>query len=161
MEPVDRVRTALTSLGLDAEVQRFTESTATAEEAAAAVGCETGQIIKTLFFLADGRPTIALVAGDRQADTVLLAQLLGIGRKKLKMAAPAEVLERTGFAVGGVSPVGLLTPCDIVVDDSLRRFDRAWAAAGAHDAVFGAALEGLVTAISGQWATITRAPNGD
>lgn len=161
MEPVERVRAALATLALEAEVQRFAESTATAGEAAAAVGCETGQIIKTLFFLADGRPTVVLVAGDRQADTALLAQLLGIGRKKLKMGSPAEVLERTGFAVGGVSPVGLLTPCDIVVDESLLRFQRVWAAAGAHDAVFGVELASLVTAINGQWATITRAPNGD
>ncbi len=161
MEPVARVQSALDSLGLRATVQRFTSSTATAEEAAAAVGCEPGQIIKTLLFVAGERPTIVLVAGDRHADTAMLAQLLGVSRKQLKMATPSAVLDITGFAVGGVAPVSLRMPCDIVVDDSLRRFETAWAAAGEHDAVFGVELNALVSAIKGQWATITRAPHGD
>lgn len=161
MEPVVRVQSALDALGLHATVQRFTSSTATADEAAAAVGCEPGQIIKTLLFTAGERPTIVLVAGDRQADTAMLARLLGVSRKQLKMATPAAVFDITGFVVGGVSPVALRTPCDTVVDDSLRRFDCAWAAAGAHDAVFGVELHALISAINGQWATITRAPHGD
>jgi prolyl-tRNA editing enzyme YbaK/EbsC (Cys-tRNA(Pro) deacylase) len=134
----------------------YGESTRTADEAASAVGCETGQIVKTLYFSADGRPTIVLVAGDRQADTARLAEILGIGRKKLKMGSPDEVLAATGFAVGGVAPVGLATPCDVVVDDSLKRFDRVWAAAGSGHAVFEAVTGALVAAISGQWAEIAR-----
>ena len=120
------------------------------------MGCELGQIVKTLFFLADGRPTVALVAGDRQVDTARLAEILGVGRKKLKMGTPEQVLELTGYPVGGVSPVGLETPCDIVVDESLQRFREVWAAAGAGNAVFPAETDGLVAAINGQWADIVR-----
>ncbi|KAA0230236.1 YbaK/EbsC family protein [bacterium] len=158
MEPQERVRTALAALGLPSEIVCFDGTTATAQEAADAVGCELGQIVKTLFFLADGRPTIALVAGDRQVDTSALAELLGVGRKKLKMGAPTEVLEFTGFQVGGVAPVGHLHRPDVVVDESLGRFERVWAAAGAHNAVFEAVTRDLVAAIHGQWAAITKEP---
>ncbi len=147
---------ALERLGLPGRVIEFNGSTHTAADAAAAVGCELGQIVKTLFFMADGRPTIALVAGDRQVDTGKLAELVGIGRKKLKMGSPEEVLSATGFPVGGVSPVGLATPCDVVVDTTLNRFEEVWAAAGAGNAVFPAQTAGLVTAINGQWADIVR-----
>lgn len=133
-------------------------NTSTAQAAANACRCELGQIVKTLFFLADGRPTVVLVAGDRQVDTALLAQLVGIGRKKLKMGSPDEVLAHTGFPIGGVSPVGQLKPSDIVVDDSLRRFENIWAAGGAGNAVFPASTESLVEAVNGQWAAVTRAP---
>lgn len=133
-------------------------STSTAQDAANACRCELGQIVKTLFFFAEGRPTVVLAAGDRQVDTALLAQLVGIGRKKLKMGSPDEVLAHTGFPVGGVSPVGQLKPSDIVVDDSLRRFENVWAAAGAGNAVFPVSIESLVEAVHGQWATVTRAP---
>ncbi len=147
---------ALERLGLPGRVVEFDGSTHTAGEAAAAVGCELGQIVKTLFFMADGRPTIALVAGDRQVDTARLAELVGIGRKKLKMGAPDELLSLTGFPVGGVAPVALATPCDVVVDESLGRFEEVWAAAGAANAVFPARTADLVAAINGQWAAIVR-----
>ena len=147
---------ALERLGLPGRVIEFNGSTHTAADAAAAVGCALGQIVKTLFFLADGRPTIALVAGDRQVDTARLAELVGIGRKKLKMGTPDEVLATTGFPVGGVAPVGLASPCDVVVDSSLARFEEVWAAAGAGNAVFPAQTQVLVGAINGQWADIVR-----
>lgn len=147
---------SLEHLGLPGRVTEFDVSTRTAAEAAAAVGCEPGQIVKTLYFNADGRPTLALVAGDRQVDTAKLAGLLGVGRKKLRMGDAEEVLVRTGYPVGGVSPVGLANGCDIVVDDSLRRFADVWAAAGAGNAVFPANTEALVAAIRGQWAHIVR-----
>ena len=159
MNPPDRVQLALEALGLPGRVQVFDEaSTHTAQEAADAVGCELGQIVKTLFFMADGRATMALVAGDRQVDTAALAELLGIGRKKLKMGVPEEVLEITGYAVGGVAPVGWHQPGDVVVDESLRRFEDIWAAAGASNAVFPARTTDLVSAIRGQWASIVKEP---
>jgi Cys-tRNA(Pro) deacylase len=156
--PQDRVRAALQALGLPPHLTEFDASTHTAADAAAAVGCELGQIVKTLFFLADGRPTVVLVAGDRQADTALLAQLVGVGRKRLKMGTPAEVLDYTGYPVGGVSPVGLVRPCDVVIDDSLQRFETLWAAAGSGNTVFAIATAVLVAATNGQLATITKAP---
>jgi len=156
MNPQERVQAALRALGLPGQVVQFDASTRTAADAAGAVGCKLGQIVKTLFFLADGRPTMALVAGDRQADTARLAEVVGVGRKKLKMGTPEEVLDHTGYPVGGVAPVGSLKPSDVVVDESLRRFDVVWAAAGSGNAVFEARTTDLVQAIHGQWAAITR-----
>lgn len=156
MTPQERVQLALRELGIPSTVVEFEASTHTAQDAADAVGCELGQIVKTLFFLADGRPTAALVAGDRQVDTAKLASIVGVGRKKLKMASPDDVLTRTGYAVGGVPPVGLETDADMVVDDSLQRFERVWAAAGTSNAVFEAGTEELVASIKGQWAAITK-----
>lgn len=154
--PVARVAAALRALGLTSAPTVFEQSTATADEAAAAVGCEPGQIVKTLLFMADGRPTMVLMAGDRQADTAALAEILGVGRKRLKMATPEEVREVTGYEVGGVAPVGWVKPADVVIDDSLRRFRQVWAAAGAPNAVFAAGVEELAKAVGGQWATIAR-----
>jgi Cys-tRNA(Pro) deacylase len=156
MNPLERVQAALRALALPGQVVRFDASTRTAADAASAVGCELGQIVKTLFFLADGRPTMALVAGDRQADTARLAEVVGVGRKKLKMGTPEEVLDHTGYPVGGVAPVGALHSSDVVVDESLGRFDVVWAAAGSGNAVFEARTADLVRAINGQWAAITR-----
>lgn len=159
MEPTKRVQTALDTLGLDARVVRFDSSTATAQDAADSVGCERGQIVKTLVFVADGRPTVVLAAGDRVVDTAQLAPILGVGRKKLRMATAAEVLEYTGFELGGVAPVGMTASYDTLVDDSLQRFDQVWAAAGARSAVFGVGLADLVAATRGQWATIAKEPS--
>jgi Cys-tRNA(Pro) deacylase len=156
MEPVARVRDALHTLGIEEEIIEFSESTATAAEAASAVGCELGQIVKTLFFLADGRPTVVLAAGDRQVDTARLAPLVGVGRKKLKMGTPEQVLEHTGYVLGGVSPFGMPNQYDVVVDDSLKRFERVWAAAGTPSAVVGLPTARLVEALNGQWGDVVR-----
>jgi prolyl-tRNA editing enzyme YbaK/EbsC (Cys-tRNA(Pro) deacylase) len=156
--PTERVERALRELGLPARIVHFDGSTRTAQDAANAVGCDLGQIVKTLFFLADGRPTMVLAAGDRQVDTALLAPLLGVGRKKLRMGSAGEVLGHTGFPVGGVSPVASTNPSDTVVDESLRRFECVWAAAGSGRAVFAAQTGELVRAVKGQWAVITRTP---
>ncbi len=156
MTPQQRVQAELDALGLDARVVEYAASTATAAEAAAAAGCELGQIVKSLVFFADGRPALALVAGDQQVDTAKLASLLGVGRKKLRMGAPGEVLGLTGYPVGGVSPVGSLTRCDIVVDETLKRFETVWAAAGAANAIFAVPTGELVVKVEGQWGAITR-----
>src|SRR5512139_3084555 len=148
VEAPEHVQQALKDLGLPGKVRVFDgESTHTASEAAAAVGCELGQIVKTLFFMAEGRPTMALVAGDRQVDTSALAELVGVGRKRLKMGTPDEVRAATGYEVGGVAPVGWPHPCDVVADESLKRFDDVWASAGAPNAVFPARTGALVTAV--------------
>ena len=159
MSATERVQRALDALGLPGPVRVFDAgSTHTAQEAADAVGCALGQIVKTLFFVAEGRPTMVLAAGDRQVDTAMLAPILGVGRKKLKMGTPSEVLEYTGFPVGGVAPVGWPKPVDVVVDDSLRRFEEVWAAAGASNAVLMARTDDLVRAIHGQWGCVVRSP---
>lgn len=158
MTPPERVQSALEALGLPGRVVTFDASTHTAQEAADAVGCELGQIVKTLFFMAEGRPTMVLAAGDRQVDTALLAPILGVGRKRIKMGSPDEVLEHSGYPVGGVAPVGWPSTVDTLVDDSLKRFENVWAAAGASNSVFPAETATLVAAVNGQWATIVKGP---
>ena len=152
----ERVAKAMRACGLQSSIERFSEGTATAMDAANALGCELGQIVKTLILLADGRPTAVLVAGDRQADTAALARLLGVSRKRLKMATADQVLELTGFQVGGVPPVGLPGEWDVIADESLTRFTRVWAAAGASDALFGAGTGELVEAAGAQLAAVGR-----
>jgi len=158
MDPHGAVREAMRSLGIPGEIVLFDASTATAEAAAAAIGCELGQIVKTLVFVAQDRPTVVLSAGDRVVDTAALAQLVGVGRKRLKMGTPAQVLELTGFEVGGVSPIGMTAQYDVVADESLQRFAVVWAAAGSHNAVFEVATNRLIEVTGAQWATITREP---
>ena len=156
MDGPARVEEAMRACGLESPIERFPEGTATALEAANALGCELGQIVKTLILLADGRPTAVLVAGDRQADTAALARLLGVARKRLKMARAEQVLQLTGYRVGGVPPVGLPGDWDVIADDSLTRFSQVWAAAGASDALFGAGTDELVAAAGAQLAAISR-----
>ncbi len=152
----ERVAEAMRACGIESPIERFAAGTATAMDAASALGCELGQIVKTLVMLADGRPTAVLVAGDRVADTRALARLLGVSRKRLKMATADQVFELTGYRVGGVPPVGLPGEWDVIADDSLGRFSAVWAAAGASDALFGAGTDELVAATGAQLATIAK-----
>ncbi len=152
-----RVEEALRSRNLEARIERFPAGTATATDAAAAVGCELGQIVKTLIFSAGGRPTVVLAAGDRRIDTAALARLLGTPRKQLRLAPADEVLALTGFEVGGVPPMGLPGTWDVVADESLGRFRRVWAAAGASDAVFAIDTDTLIATTGAQRAAIASA----
>jgi prolyl-tRNA editing enzyme YbaK/EbsC (Cys-tRNA(Pro) deacylase) len=126
--------------GLEVEVVVLPDSTRTAVEAAAACGCELGQIVKSLVFVGNesGKPVMCLWAGDRQVP----ADELGLRR-----ATADEVREATGFAVGGVPPLGHDRPLETIVDESLYRFDRVWCAAGTPHAVFEVAVADLVRAV--------------
>src|SRR6476646_6195071 len=128
----ERVRNALQSVGLDcASVE--TASARTAIEAAAAVSARVGQIVKSLVFLCDDRPVLALVAGDNRLDETRLAALAG---GTIARADAARVREHTGFAIGGVAPVGSLEPLPVFFDADLLQHEYVWAAAGAPQAVF-------------------------
>jgi len=157
MRLVDRVQAALKDAGLDIQVMELDESSKTAPLAAKAVGAPLGSIVKSLLFLADGRPILVLVAGDRRADDKLISQLVGISRKKLRLARPEEVIEITGYAVGGVPPVGHSPPLPTYIDESLSRFETVWAAAGASNAVFPIDYERLVEITNGRVAKVSEA----
>jgi prolyl-tRNA editing enzyme YbaK/EbsC (Cys-tRNA(Pro) deacylase) len=133
-----KVQERLAARGLDVEVRVLPDSTRTAAEAAAACGCEVGQIVKSLVFLVGEEQTMVLCAGDRRVTAV-------DGRP----ASADEVRAATGFAIGGVPPLGHDTELPTIVDESLRRFDRVWCAAGTPHAVFETAIEELITAIPG------------
>jgi len=136
-----KVQERLLGRGLEVEVRVLPDSTRTAVDAAAAVGAnEVGEIVKSLVFLVDGEPTMCLCAGDRRVD----AEKLGSAARPAKAD---EVREATGFAIGGVPPLGHDRELPTVVDASLRRFDRVWCAAGTPHAVFSVRLDDLLGAL--------------
>jgi prolyl-tRNA editing enzyme YbaK/EbsC (Cys-tRNA(Pro) deacylase) len=129
-----RVVAAAAAAGLTIEVQRFPEGTRTAVDAARAVGCDVAQIVKSLVFLADGEPVIALVSGADRLDPARLAAALGA--TVVRRADGEEARAATGFAIGGVPPIGHVRSMTILMDERLLSHDLVWAAAGLPDAVF-------------------------
>lgn len=151
MNPVERVRQALAEFGLDPQlIRELPADTSTAETAARAVAAPQGSIVKSLIFLADGEPLLVLVSGDQRADVKQLRTLLGLSKRRLRIARPDEVLRLTAFEVGGVPPVGHSRPMRTIIDHSLGRFDTVWAAAGNAHAVFPIAYKQLVTITQGE-----------
>ena len=144
-----RVADAAAKLRLAIEIVTFEHSTRTAAEAAAAVGCEVGQIVKSLVFTVKDEPVIALVSGANQLDTRKLAALFGVGRKQVERANADTVRSATGFAIGGVPPFGHATSTSIYIDQDLAQYDVIWAAAGTPNAVFAIAPADLIQAIKG------------
>ncbi|UGS39260.1 YbaK/EbsC family protein [Capillimicrobium parvum] len=150
---VQRVRAALTAAGLDVTLRAFPEGTRTAQDAAAAIGVQVGQIVKSLVFATEtGDPVLVLASGANRVDERRVGELLGtaIGR-----ADAALVREATGYAIGGVPPVGHATAMPTLVDEDLLAFDEVWAAAGTPRDVFAIAPADLVRASGGQVATVT------
>lgn len=133
-DAVTRFRTAAEALGLDIEVATFPEGTRTAEDAARAVGCEVGQIVKSLIFMADEAPVLALTSGANRVDTDALARLAGA--EVVRRATPEEARAATGFAVGGTPPFGHPAPVRTFLDRDLTVHGIVWAAAGTPEAVF-------------------------
>ncbi|HEY6017387.1 MAG TPA: YbaK/EbsC family protein [Gaiellaceae bacterium] len=157
-----RVQERLRERGLDVEVRVLPDSTRTAAEAAAAVGCEVGQIVKSLVFLRDetvsrdapakpARPSLPGSVEPTPAVMVLCAgdRRVGAERLGLRAASADEARAATGFAIGGVPPLGHDRELETLVDGSLRRFETVWCAAGTPHAVFEVATEALIGAIPG------------
>lgn len=142
----ERFETAAAELGLDIDVQRFPQGTRTASDAAAAVGCELGQIVKSLVFLCDGEPVLALTSGSRRVNTDLLGEVLG-GR--ITRADADAVRGATGYAIGGTPPFGHDRDLRTVVDIGLMQFERLWAAAGTPETVFEIGSTELLRCASG------------
>ena len=149
---VARVIAAAARHGLQLEVVSFAQSTHTAQEAAAAVGAELGQIVKSLVFVApppDGpEPCLALVSGVSTVDVPRLAAVLGVPR--LRRSTADEARRLTGFSIGGIPPFGHDRPLRTVMDPALNGYANVWAAAGTANAVFAvepAALRTLADAI--------------
>lgn len=132
---VKRVEKALVDAGLTTQIKRMPESTRTAEEAAEACDCAVGQIVKSLVFIGkdSGVINLLLVSGDHQVDITAVKATIG---EELGRADARAVRDVTGFAIGGVSPIGHLTPLATYMDAHLLDFDVVWAAAGAPNAVF-------------------------
>ncbi|MEX3101311.1 YbaK/EbsC family protein [Streptomyces niveiscabiei] len=136
---------ALQEMGLDevlGRVRRYSEGVRTAVEAAAAVGCELGQICKSLVFAADGVPVLVLMDGASRVDVAAVSEVLGVA--KVTRADAKVVREVTGYAIGGVPPFGHRTRTRVLADRGLLVHDEVWAAAGNPHAVFPMAPKELV-----------------
>ena len=129
-EPVGRVAEALERAGIDARVEEFSEGTPTAGAAAKAVGASRAEIVKSLVFVCDGRPTLVLVPGDRRADENKVAQ--ATGARYARVARPDEVRAATGFEPGGVAPFPAPGVSQVLLAGELLAHDRVWVGAGSE-----------------------------
>ena len=153
MKPsVRRVADALLADGIEPDVVELAESTRTAQEAASAIGTSVPCIVKSLVFLADDEPILALVSGSNRADTSLLASALG---KSIGRADAARVRDATGFAIGGIPPLGHPRQIGTWLDQDLLQYETVWAAAGTPNAVFEVDPEALRVAVSAHVLKVT------
>ncbi|HEU5405672.1 MAG TPA: YbaK/EbsC family protein [Gaiellaceae bacterium] len=129
-EPVARVAEVLQRAGIDARVEEFPEGTPTAGAAAKAVGSSRAQIVKSLVFICDGRPTLALVPGDRRADENKVAA--AAGARSARVARSDEVVAATGFEPGGVAPFPAPGIAQVLMAGELLAHDRVWIGAGSE-----------------------------
>lgn len=145
MRSTDRVKAAAEAAGLAIDIREMPQSTRTAAEAAAACGCSVAQIVKSLIFrkATSGEPVLLLVSGKNRVDEK--AVKAAIGDTLARMDAN-DVRELTGFAIGGVAPLGSLSPLATYVDADLLAYNMVWAAAGAPHAVFAVAPKALAEA---------------
>ena len=142
------------ALGASFTVLEFEASTRTAEDAAAAVGCTVAQIAKSLVFRsASGRSVLVIASGANRVDEKKAAALIG---ERIARADADFVREATGFAIGGVPPVGHATQPIVLIDEALMGFDAIWAAAGTPNAVFRLTPADLVALTQGTIASIAR-----
>jgi prolyl-tRNA editing enzyme YbaK/EbsC (Cys-tRNA(Pro) deacylase) len=130
---VERVRAALLAAGHADSIASFPEGTRSAAEAAAAVGCDVAQIAKSIVFRAGERPVLVVASGANRVDMRKVAAATGLA---VKRADGSWVRDVTGFAIGGVAPVGHVSPPVVLVDEDLFRLERVWAAAGSPMHVF-------------------------
>ena len=151
---VQKVIRAAEGLGLDIEVHRLEKPTRTVAEAAEAVGAEPAQIAKSIVFVSDGDPVLAVVSGSHRADFDLLAEAFDCA--EVRQASPDEVRAATGFAVGGVPPFGHDLP--VVFDEALCAYDRVWAAGGDGNTLISADPRALARAIEARIITLGGAP---
>ncbi|CAN5523976.1 YbaK/EbsC family protein [soil metagenome] len=134
----ERVLRAAARKGVTLEVVSFPDTTHTAEDAARAVGAELGQIVKSLVFVASGDDGLdgylVLASGANRVDVSRLAAV--VGASDIRRATAREAAELTGFVIGGIPPIGHARALKVIMDPDLGRFEKVWAAAGTHNAVF-------------------------
>lgn len=130
---VERVRAALLAAGHPDTIAAFPEGTRSAADAAAAVGCDVAQIAKSIVFRAGSRAVLVIASGANRVDMAKVAAAIG---QPVKRAEGGWVRDTTGFAIGGVSPVGHIAPPIVLLDADLLALDPLWAAAGSPQHVF-------------------------
>jgi Cys-tRNA(Pro) deacylase len=133
-EPVKRAEKSLKNFDQKLNITILKNSARTAKDAAISLNCDIGAIVKTLLFRTENSFTLCLVAGDKRCSLKKLKKLTN--KKNISMATPEEVKNQTGYTIGGVSPVGHLNLVQILIDNSLERFNNLYAAAGHPNCVF-------------------------
>ena len=133
-EPVKRAKKFLKDFDRSLEVIVLDKSARTAQDAATALGCNVGAIVKSLLFKTNDSFILCLVAGDKRASLNKIKKI--INKKDVSMANPEDVKSQTGYTIGGVSPIGHLKQIEIIIDNSLERFNELFAAAGHPNCVF-------------------------
>ena len=133
-EPVKRAEKFLKGFDQSLEVIVLENSARTAKDAAIALGCDVGAIVKSLLFKTGDNFTLCLVAGDKRCSLIKLKKIKD--EKDISMASPEDVKTQTGYTIGGVSPIGHLEKIEIIIDNSLERFNELSAAAGHPNCVF-------------------------
>jgi prolyl-tRNA editing enzyme YbaK/EbsC (Cys-tRNA(Pro) deacylase) len=154
-----KVQKALAGFGLDCRVKELSESTRTAVDAANAVGCDVGQIVKSLVFRGktSGSAVFVVASGANRVDEKLLAAIVG---EKIAKADADFVCEQAGFAIGGVPPVGHPVPLETYLDEDLLQYDELWAAAGTPNALFSLTPAQLCLITSGRVVLIRKGAAG-
>jgi prolyl-tRNA editing enzyme YbaK/EbsC (Cys-tRNA(Pro) deacylase) len=149
-----KVQQALQQRGIPLQVVELPDSTRSAPEAAQAIGCQVAQIAKSLIFRGKktGRPILIIASGSNRVNEKKMAEILGEGLEK---ASAEFVLEQTGFAIGGVPPLGHRQPLPTFIDEDLLQFQEIWAAAGTPHAVFRLTPTELEDLTGGQLIKIT------
>lgn len=149
---VTGVVATLARLGARGQVRRLDDSARTAAEAAQALGIEVGQIASSLIFLADGEPVLVIASGGHRVDIALLAAILEVST--VTKASADEVRQATGFAIGGVAPVGHPEPLRTIIDIALSQHDVVWAAGGHPHYVFPTSYDELLRITAGEAAEV-------
>ena len=152
-EPVKRVQEFITQFDSKLKISILGTTARTAKDAAESLGCEVGAIVKSLVFKADNTFLICLVAGDKRCSLNKLKKV--INKKDVCMANADEVKTNTGFSIGGVAPIAQLKELNILIDQSLGRFESVFAAAGHQNSIFKIKYNQLVQMTKGEVKEIT------
>ena len=152
-EPVLRAEKSLKQFNPNLKVIVLEQTARTAKDAATALGCKVGAIVKSLLFKTDESFVLCLVSGDKRCSLNKLKKILD--KKDISMASPEDVKKVTGYTIGGVSPTGHLIKIKIFIDETLNRFSSIFAAAGHPNAVFEIDFENLKALTSGEIKEIT------
>jgi prolyl-tRNA editing enzyme YbaK/EbsC (Cys-tRNA(Pro) deacylase) len=150
-----RFLAAARAAGLDVDPMVYPDGTKTSQDAADAIGCPLGAIVKSMVFMVGDDPVIVLMAGDHRVDSKKLSQMHGGSARR---ASLEEVRTHTGFAAGGTPPIGHPEPIATYADVSLRRHDPVWAAGGTPTTVFEIRLGTLVEVTGARWADVSEVP---
>lgn len=151
------VQAALDRFGYGIRIRFFDTLTATSQQAADNIGCELGQIVKSICFIVSEQPVIILTSGDQRVDDRKLADLRGVGRKQVKIASAEDCVTLYGYPPGSVPPLGHRTPnIPTYIDDSLQRYEQIYGAGGANNAIFPITLAQLIAMTAGQIVDIVK-----